>query len=85
MCLLIIFWSLADENHIFVVFNELIDVQNPQFTISRTTISKKMAIHKQDFQFFDQERSFLLKNYTFWPVRVQTSTSNIISCTEFYL
>ena len=30
VCLLGIFWSLANENHIFVVFNELIDVQNPQ-------------------------------------------------------
>ena len=33
VCLLVIFWSLAYENHIFVVFNELIDVQNTQFTI----------------------------------------------------
>ena len=27
------FGSLANENHFFVVFNEMIDVQNPQSTI----------------------------------------------------
>ena len=27
---------MANENHIFVVFNELINVQNPQFKILKT-------------------------------------------------
>ena len=52
VCLLVILWSLANEYHIFVVLNELIGIQNPQFKILRTTISKRMAIHYLRFFYF---------------------------------
>jgi hypothetical protein len=38
---LVIFWSFANDNHIFVVFNQLKDVQNPHFTILRTTTTQQ--------------------------------------------
>ena len=51
-CFLILFWSLANDNPIFVAFNELIDVQIIQFTILQTSISKKMSILQIEFFIF---------------------------------
>ena len=61
LCLLVIFWSLANEIYFFVVLNELICIQNPQFTKLRTTISKRMAIHCLIFNFWLKKDNFYLK------------------------
>ena len=50
------FWSLVNENPIFVAFNELIDVQNIQFTILQTSISKKMSILQIEFFIFGSRK-----------------------------
>ena len=65
VCFLVIFWSLANENPIFVAFNELIDVQNIQFTILQTSISKKMSILQIEFFIFGSRKIIFTQNLTF--------------------
>jgi hypothetical protein len=61
VCFLVIFWSLANENPIFVAFNKLIDVQNIQFTILQTS-AKRCPYFKIEFASF---LAFVKKTFCF--------------------